>query len=120
LRTIAIVQAAKLKLFYIAIAKVQKNIFVDTAEPEAKGGTLERFGRVKLGRNPFGATAGQFSVKIKGEIGASLPISTTFISDENALNPSVIYILDSDVTLTSTEQNITLRALTSGEFAPTR
>jgi hypothetical protein len=115
LRTIAIVQAAKLKLFYIAIAKVQKNIFVDTAEPEAKGGTLERFGRVKLGRNPFGATAGQFTVKVTGEIGATLAIGTTFMSDENALNPSIMYILDSDVTLTTEEQNITVRALTAGD-----
>ena len=53
LRALAMVQAAKLKIFYLAVANLQKNIFVDTADPEASGGTLERFGRVKLGRNPF-------------------------------------------------------------------
>lgn len=51
LRALAAVQAAKLKLYYLAIASVQKNIFPDTADPESIGGTLERFGIVKLGRN---------------------------------------------------------------------
>ena len=35
------VQAAKLKLFYLQLAKVQKNILPDTADSEIDGGTLE-------------------------------------------------------------------------------
>src|SRR5690349_13978165 len=64
LRAFAGVQAAKLKLLYLSIANLQKNIFIDTADPEASGGTLERFGRIKLGRNPFPATAGQYEIQV--------------------------------------------------------
>jgi hypothetical protein len=46
LRVLAKVQAAKLKLYYLAIGELQKNIFIDTATPEALGGTLERFVRI--------------------------------------------------------------------------
>ncbi len=57
----AVVQAGKLWLFYLALAGVQKNIFVDLADPESMGGTLQRFGRVKLNRDPFPATAGVYT-----------------------------------------------------------
>jgi hypothetical protein len=109
-----LVQAAKLKLYYLAIAKVQKNIFVDTAEPEASGGTLERFGRVKLGRNPFQPTAGQYEIDVTGTVGAVIPASQTFKSNDDAKNPSKLYVLDLAYTLTSSPDTITVRALESG------
>ena len=68
LRALAVVQAGKLWLYYKAIANVQKNIFIDTAEPESIGGTLERFGRVKLNREPFSARAGEYIVTVTGSI----------------------------------------------------
>ncbi len=115
LRAMAGVQAAKLKLYYLAIASLQKNIFVDTADPESLGGTLERFGRVKLNRNPFPATAGQYSIRVNGTIGAVIPASTTFKSDDTSLNPGMLFILDNAFTLITGIDLITVRALTSGD-----
>jgi hypothetical protein len=115
LRGLAAVQAAKLKLYYLAIGNLQKNIFVDTAESESIGGTLERFGRVKLGRNPFAAVAAQYELTITGTIGQTIPASSTFKSDDTATNAGVIYVLDSAYTLVATTDAITVRALTPGD-----
>jgi uncharacterized phage protein gp47/JayE len=114
LRAMAAVQAAKLKLFYLSIASVQKNVFVDTAEPEVVGGTLERFGRVKLGRNPFVATAGEYEVSVTGTIGATIPANTTFKSNDDSANPDKLFVLDVAYVLISETDSITLRALESG------
>lgn len=109
LRALAVVQAAKMKLYYLQLAKVQKNIFVDTADPMSMGGTLERFGLVKLNRLPFGATAGSYEVEVTGEIGATIKVGTTFKSVNSRL-----YILDAEYILTATTDTITLRALDVG------
>src|SRR5688572_3872346 len=114
LRAFAAVQAAKLKLFYIALGGVQKNIFVDTADPENSGGTLERFGRIKLGRNPFPAQAGQYTIEVTGSVGATIPASSTFKSNDDALSPGKLYVLDLAYTLIATTDTITVRALQAG------
>jgi hypothetical protein len=114
LRVKAVVLAGQLKLFYLMVALTQKNIFVDTADPESIGGTLERFGRVKLGRNPFPAVQGQYLVSVTGSAGAVIPASTTFKSDDSSLNPARIYQLDTAYTLTGSTGNITVRALVAG------
>lgn len=113
-RTFALVQAAKLKLLYLLTAFVQKNIFVDTADPESIGGTLERFGRVKLGRNPFPAQAGQYSVTVTGTIGATIAATTTFKSNDSALNAGRIFQLDTDHVMIAASDTILLRALEAG------
>lgn len=114
LRATAIVQAGKLKLFYLALGNIQKNIFVDTADSESNGGTLERFGRVKLGRNPAQAVAAKYTVQLSGSIGASIKASTTFKSDDTSLNPDMLFILDDDFVLITGTDIITVRALVSG------
>lgn len=114
LRALAAAQAAKLKLFYLSVANVQKNIFVDTAESEAIGGTLERFGRVKLNRNPFPARAGIYTLTVTGTIGATIPAQTTFKSNDDSLNPGKLFILDSVYVLVSTTDTISVRALEPG------
>lgn len=117
LRAIAATQAGKLKLLYLVVGNTQKNIFVDTADSESIGGTLERFGRVKLGRNPFPATAGEYVLQVTGTPGAVILASTTFKSDDTALNPGMLFILDSAYTLVSNPDTITVRALTPGEIS---
>ncbi|MFN8317159.1 MAG: baseplate J/gp47 family protein [Chitinophagales bacterium] len=117
LRIFAACQAAKLKLYYLTIGKLQKNIFVDTADPEVLGGTLERFGRVKLGRNPFPAQAAQYKVGVTGSIGAVIKASTTFKSDDDSLSPGYLFILDSQFTLSATDDFIVIRALTPGTIS---
>jgi uncharacterized phage protein gp47/JayE len=114
LRAIAYAQAARLKLYYLAIASLQKNIFIDTADPEALGGTLERFGRIKLNRNPFPAQAAQYEIQVTGSIGATIAASTTFKSDDDSANPGVLYVLDNTYVLVSTTDSIVVRALTPG------
>ena len=113
-RAIAAVQAAKLKLYYLRVAAVQKNIFIDTADPESKGGTLERFGRVKLNRNPFPATAGEYLVEVSGSIGATISQNTTFKSDDNSSAPGKLFILDNSFTFIAAVGSIVLRALETG------
>lgn len=112
---LASVQAAKLKIYYLAIANLQKNIFVDTADPVSSGGTLERFGFIKLGRYPFPAQAGQYVCSITGGAGAIIAANTTFKSDDTSTNPGVLFVLDVAYTLVSGSNSITLRALTAGE-----
>lgn len=114
LRAIAIVNAGQLKIYYLRLAFIQKNIFVDTADSTSKGGTLERFGRVKLGRNPFQAVAGQYELRVTGTVGAVIDASTVFKSDDSSLNPGKLYILDSAYTLVSSTDFITVRALEPG------
>jgi uncharacterized phage protein gp47/JayE len=114
LRALAGVQAAKLKLYYLAIANLQKNIFIDTADPESSGGTLERFGRIKLGRNPFPATAGQYEIQVTGTIGAVINSQTTFKSDDDSTNPGKLFILDSTFTLATNPDTFNVRALEAG------
>jgi uncharacterized phage protein gp47/JayE len=114
LRVYAMVQAGKIWLIYLAIELVQKNIWVDTADPESMGGTLQRFGRVKLNREPFPATAGQYQVTVTGSIGGVIPASQTFKSNDDSNSPGYLFVLDNAYTLVATTDTITLRALTAG------
>lgn len=114
LRALAGVQAAKLKLFYLAIGFLQKNSWVDTADPERKGGTLERYGRIKLGRNPFPAVAGAYVVTVTGEIGATIKPQTTFKSNDGAGSPGKLFVLDEQHTMAGNPDTIVIRALESG------
>jgi len=111
------VQAAKLRIFYLAISFIQKNQFVDTADPEAIGGTLERWGRAVLGRTPFAALPAEYGVNVTGDIGFTIPASTTFKSDDSSLNAGKLFILDVAVTLTTVPQVINLRALEGGTIS---
>lgn len=113
LRAFAGVQAGKLWLYYKAIGGLQKNIFIDTADPSSTGGTLERFGMVKLGRLPFPAVAGQYTVQVTGTIGQVLNASITFKSDDNSKSPGILFILDNTFVLDGVDI-ITLRSLTPG------
>ena len=117
LRVMAGVQAAKLKIYYLAIGSLQKNIYADLADPESLGGTLERFGRIKLGRNPFQAISGQYQLMVTGTIGSTVKANTTFKSNDDSLNPGNLYIIDEDYTLVISSDYITVRALTAGQSA---
>lgn len=120
LRAVAKVQAAKLKLYYLVTGFLQKNIFVDTADRESAGGTLERFGRVKLNRDPNPAVAGEYSCGVLGTAGSVISAGTTFKSSANSTSPGKLFVIDADFTLTVTDvsfpatDNITLRALEGG------
>lgn len=114
LRAQAATEAASQWLFYKTLGKVQKNIFIDTADPESSGGTLERFGRVKLGRNPFLAQAGQYVVLVTGSNGAVINSETTFKSNDDSLSPGKLFVLDVAYVLSGSGDSITVRALNTG------
>ena len=110
----AAVQAGKLKLLYLAVGVLQKNIAPDTADRESSGGTLERWGRIKLNRDPFPATAGEYVMEITGTIGATVFAQTTFKSNDDSTNPGKLFILDESHLLIATTDSITVRALEAG------
>lgn len=113
-RTIAQVLSGELRLLYLTSARVQKNIFPDLADTEANGGTLERFGRARLGRDPFPATQGIYLVDVTkdGADDAIISAGTTFKSLAGFL-----YSIETAQTITGAigdVSQITVRSLTPG------
>lgn len=115
LRALAMVLAGQLWLQYLRLSIVQKNVWVDTADSVANGGTLERFGFVKLGRYPFPATQGKYICTVDASAGAVIQGGTQFISNDSSLNPSMLFILDQTYTCTGYLDEIELRALVAGD-----
>jgi uncharacterized phage protein gp47/JayE len=114
LRVLATVQAAKLKLFYLQVGQLQKNIYVDTADSEANGGTLERFGRVKLGRNPNPAQAGVYTLNITGVTGGTVLKGTVYKSAATSTSPDKMFEVTTTVVLVGATGTIEVRALEGG------
>jgi hypothetical protein len=114
LRATANTLGGKLKLLYLTLANVQKNMLPDLADSVTVGGTLERWGFIKLGRYPFNATSGEYTLQVTGTIGAVINGQVTFLSDDDSLNPGQLYILDNAYTLVSVPDYIAVRALTPG------
>ena len=108
------VLAAQFKLVYLYLSDIQNNIFPDTANAEAEGGTLERLGRIYLNRNPRPATSGVFKLSVTGTAGAVLRNSLTFKSNENSKNPNQLYVLDAEYILTGSSDEIEVRSLGGG------
>jgi len=108
-RVISQVLSGQLKQLYLTAARVQKNIFPDLAEPEAYGGTLERFGRARLGRDPFPPSQGVYLVDVAGQIGGVIRSGLTFRA-----NNGLLYSNETTFTFTSTSGQVSLRALTAG------
>lgn len=114
INAVASTDAAILKSILLTAQKVQQNIFPDTAEQESGGGTLERFGRAYLGRNPNEPTSGTYQVTVTGSVGAVIKAGQTFKSDIDTRSPNKLYILDDDYTFTSLSGTIDVRALEAG------
>jgi len=110
----ASVEAAIMKVAYLYLGNIQDNSFPDTADLEINGGTLERFGRIKLARNPRPATVGVFEISLIGVAGSTLRAGITFKSNENAKNPGQLYVSDSAYVMTGSNDVIEIRSLGSG------
>jgi len=109
-----LVFAAQFKLGYLYLSDIQDNIFPDTATSENQGGTLERQGRIYLNRNPFPDSIGVFKFSITGVAGSVLRSNLTFKSNEDALNPGQVYILDTQYELTGLNDIIEVRSIGAG------
>lgn len=110
----ASVISAIMKTAYLYLANIQDNVFPDTADLEVNGGTLERIGRIQLGRNPRPATVGVFEISVIGVAGSVLKSGLTFKSNENAKNPGQMYISDVEYIMTGSNDLIEIRSLGSG------
>lgn len=117
LNAFALVQAGKLKLIYLTSAFVYRNIYPDTADPEELGGTLERFGIVKLERYPTPPTAGKYQIQVSGNIGATIPSGVTLKSLDTSTSPDKIFVFDGTLTFGSATELIEIRALELGADA---
>jgi len=109
-----IILTAQFKLLYLFLSDIQNNVFPDTADLEANGGTLERIGRIQLGRNPLPATVGVFEFSAVGVAGSVLRSGLTFKSNEDSKNPGQLYVLDAEYTMTGSSDIIEVRSLGSG------
>jgi len=109
-----VVLSAQFKLVYLYLADIQNNIFPDTADTEANGGTLERLGNMYIGRNPNPATIGVFEANVNGVGGSVLRAGLTFKSNETAKNAGQVYVLDAEYTLTGTSDIIEIRSIKGG------
>ncbi|MBP1638980.1 MAG: hypothetical protein H6Q17_563 [Bacteroidetes bacterium] len=98
LAALASSDAGILKLFYLALIDVQKNVWPDQADSESMGGTLERFGRIKLGRDAYPATQGEYTVTFTGTSGTTLPVNTQVVNKST----NYYYTTTADVALSST------------------
>jgi len=111
LRANALAYAGKLKLLYLVLGQIQKNIAPDICDWE----TLLRYGKIKLNRVPYPAVEGQYDVQVTGTVGATIPAKTLFKSDDDSFSPGVLYQLDQAYQLTQSPDIITIRCLTGGE-----
>lgn len=111
---LATVLSGLLWLYYQAVSFVQKNIWYDTADSEANGGTLERFGRSILKRNPFAAGKGEYTVSLTATAGSIIPVTAVAVSDDSSEHPGMLFQVTGSYTATGSGDTITLKALQGG------
>lgn len=109
------VLAAFIWLLYLGMGDLQKNIWFDTADSVANGGTLERFGRNILGRDPYPATAAEYTCTVTGSTGGTIPANAVFKADDTSDSPGALYqIKGGAYTLSGSSGSITIVALAGG------
>lgn len=106
--------AGELKLAYLYLQDIQKNVFPDTADTAADGGELNHHGQIQLNRQPKPATSGLYVAEVTGITGSVLSAGITFKSNAESNAPGNLYVLDADYILTAETGSIALRALNAG------
>lgn len=114
LNAFSAVMAGQFKLAYLFLGGIQDELFPDTANTASNGGTLDRQGLIYLNRIRTPETSGYFQLEITGEIGSTLRKDITFKSNDDSLNPSQIYILDQEKTITTVPDFIEVRSIKGG------
>lgn len=114
LNALAAVLTGQLKLTYLVLGDIQKNVFPDTADTSENGGTLDRLGSIHLNRIKRPATGGKFFVSVTGVAASVLRAGLTFKSNDDSLNPGQIYVLDSAYNLTGAGDLVEVRSLGGG------
>lgn len=105
--------AAELKLLYLFLGDIQKNVFPDTSDTFENGGTLDRQGAIWLNRQRTPATNGVYNIQFTGTENSVVRSGVTFKSNDTSLNPGKIFILENSYTLTGNNQ-VEIRSLEPG------
>ena len=107
------VMAALQYQMYLAVSSVQRNIFYDLCDTPQ----LIRYGTQLLGRSPSPATAGLYTIKVTGTIGATIRAQTQFKANDTTQAAGYLFILDADYELIATTDTMQVRALTVGTIS---
>lgn len=107
------VWAGVLYLIYLAIAQLQKNLWVDLCDYP----TLLRYGTKILGRSPFQATAGQYIINIIATAPLTFPANTVFKSNDTSRNPDMLFRNTTAVVFIAGSNLIPVRAFTGGAIS---
>lgn len=111
----AAVMGAQIKLIYLRVLDVQRNLYPDTADLTVNGGELERLGQIYLNRLPNPATAGVYTVTATGETGGTLRSNLTFKSNEDSKSPGNLYVTDTETILNGSVADVQIRAFNGGK-----
>tara|TARA_R110000822_G_scaffold123489_3_gene257898 strand:+ start:8459 stop:9634 length:1176 start_codon:yes stop_codon:yes gene_type:complete len=114
LSALSAVVGAQMKLVNLRIYDVQRNLYIDTADPAENGGELERLGRIYLNRNPNPATSGRYILSITGEAASVVRPNLTFKSNEDSTSPGNLYVTDAEYILTGTDDELEIRSFDGG------
>nr|WP_299067187.1 baseplate J/gp47 family protein [uncultured Allomuricauda sp.] len=114
LSVLSAVVGGQIKLVYLRILDVQRNLYPDTADSAVNGGELERLGLIYLNRTPNPATAGVYTISINGENNTSIRANLTFKSNEDSTSPGNLYVTDEETILTGTDDTVEIRSFDGG------
>ena len=88
LNGLAIAIAGNTKLMLLYMSEVNNNVWPDTCDRD----TLIRFGKLKLKREPYAATFGEYTLSFSGIDGSTLPIGSQFKSISDISTQLAVYI----------------------------
>jgi len=107
-------QAAEEKLIYYYISDVQRNATANTADTEALGGTLERFGRMYLGRDRSPGTKGEYTIKVEATGAATIRAGAQLKSNNSAANPGKVFLTTQQYNLVAGDNILNIEAVEAG------
>jgi uncharacterized phage protein gp47/JayE len=102
--------AASLSSLYKVAGQTQADVWPDTCDDDV----LLRFGYSILGRYPYAAVQGQYTIKVSGTTGTTIPVGTVWVANNNAACPGQLFTNDSAYTLPGTLGTMTIRAMVGG------
>lgn len=96
LSALGMVISAELKLLYLYLQDIQRNVYPQTADYSEYGGQLNRLGAIYLNRPPHPATKGTYiiSADVLPNSSGTIPLGTTFKTEDG--NDSV-YVVESEI-----------------------
>lgn len=111
IKAYAMVVAGWMYMLFVKNYFVYRNMLPDTADSTKNGGTLERWGLIKLNRLPFKATQGKYIIEGSATIGSVIPVNRIFTSERNGQN----YRIEQDYTFQNEVGSFEVKSFEGGE-----